>query len=140
MQKLLFLLLLVVWETHSWVRAGTRTLSPSVETIASFSDSPYQMISDILWTDYELGYSLPPPLSCSYNHFNSSGCQMFRPEDYLPPQEQGRGREVVEAPNDEQLLQDVLMSECPRCGQVGRCKLTNMPMCSLAPSLVSRAF
>ena len=46
---------------------------------------------------------------------------MFRPEDYLPPQEQGGGREaLVEAPNDEQLLQDVLMSECPRCGQVGR--------------------
>ena len=62
---------------------------------------------------------------------------MFRPEDYLPPREQGGGREaLVEAPNDEQLLQDVLMSECPRCGQVGR--HSNIPVSDLAPSLVSK--
>ena len=54
---------------------------------------------------------------CRYSHFSNDGlCQLFRTQDYLPPEK--RGTHDVRAPDNQELLENVLMSKCPRCEQV----------------------
>ena len=53
----------------------------------------------------------------SYSHFDgdSGSCQLFRNQDYRPPPQ---GPKEVKAPDDQEMLENVLMAGCPRCGQV----------------------
>ena len=52
--------------------------------------------------------------SCRYAHFDERMCPLFRTEDYLPPK-----TEEVDLPDQEQQLENLIISKCPRCGQVG---------------------
>ena len=66
-------------------------------------------------------HSLPPSietLSCyyRYGHFDGTDCRLFRNEDYLPPED--KSLKEVNAPDDMQVLENALVSVCPRCGEV----------------------
>ena len=54
-------------------------------------------------------------ISCRYAHFDERMCPLFRTEDYLPP----KVEEEVDLPDQEQQLENLIISKCPRCGQVG---------------------
>ena len=54
---------------------------------------------------------------CRYEHFDDLVCSLFRNEDYLAPKDE----EELEYPDQEDDLQELLFSKCPRCEQVGAC-------------------
>ena len=61
-----------------------------------------------------------------YEHFDLKGCEMFRDEDYRPPQEEKEDKEASDiATIPDQVvnittLENLLESACPRCGLVSR--------------------
>ena len=59
-----------------------------------------------------------------YDHFYVGGCTLLRDQDYYPPQEE----EELEAPSNQETLQDLLVSKCPRCQKVSFfCLLMHWP-------------
>ena len=54
-----------------------------------------------------------------YVHFDATTCELFRAEDYLPPQEEKESKEAsANLPDQEDQLKNLLESACPRCGLV----------------------